>query len=99
MSDLIDFLEAKHQLKVLHARDDNYIKTLIKAALKHIRNFIDRPFDEILEEDGTFPADLVVVVYLILGDMYTNRAAQSEVNLYVNNACENYMLPYRKMGV
>ena len=99
MSDYIEFQAAKHQLRVLHDRDDGYIELLIKAALKHIRNFIDQPFEEILEEDGSFPADLVVASYLILNDMYINRAHQTEVSLYVNNATENYMRPYRKMGV
>lgn len=99
MSDLILLADAKHQLRVVHDRDDNYIELLIKAALKHIRNFIDQPFDDILEEDGSFPADLVIATYLILNDMYINRANQTEVNLYVNNATQNYMLPYRKMGV
>lgn len=99
MSNYIELQAVKHQLRVLHDRDDSYIELLIKAALKHIRNFIDQPFEEILEEDGSFPADLVVASYLILNDMYINRANQTEVNLYVNSATQNYMLPYRRMGV
>lgn len=99
MSDYLELAKVKHQLHVSHNRDDEYIGLLMKAALKFIRNFIDRPFDEILEDDGSFPADLVVSAYLILNDMYENRAHQTEVNLYVNSATENYMLPYRRMGV
>lgn len=99
MSDYIQLDDVKHQLRVLHDRDNQYIELLIKAALKHIRNYIDQPFEEILEDDASFPADLVVAVYLILNDMYINRANQTEVNLYVNNATENYMRPYRRMGV
>lgn len=99
MSDYISLADAKHQLRVLHDRDDTYIGKLIKAALKHIINFVDRPIGEILEEDGSYPADLEIAAYLIITDMYQNRAAQTEVNLYVNRACENYMLSYKKMGV
>lgn len=99
MSNYIELDAAKHQLRVLHNRDDQYIELLIKAALKHIQNFLDRPFEEILEDDSSLPADLVVAAYLILNDMYINRANQTEVSLYVNPATENYMRPYRRMGV
>ncbi|KKW75745.1 DNA packaging protein [Acinetobacter sp. Ag2] len=99
MSDYILLVDVKHQLRVIHDRDDVYIGKLIKAALKHILNFVDRPISEILESDGSYPADLEIAAYLIITDMYQNRAAQTEANLYVNRACENLMLPYKKMGV
>ena len=48
MSDYIDPAIVKKQLRVLHARDDEYIQLLTKAALKHIENFIDQPLDNVL---------------------------------------------------
>lgn len=100
MSDYISLDIAKQQLRIRHDRDDEYIKLLIKAALKAIENFIDRPFSDVeIAELNELPADLVVAGLLIITDMYENRAAQTEVNLYVNRAVEFYMLPYRKMGV
>lgn len=98
MSDLIDPAIVKKQLRVLHDRDNDYIGLLTKAALKHIENFIDRPLIEVIE-DGKLVEDLTIAALLIITDMYENRAAQTEVNLYVNQAVEMYMLPYRKMGV
>lgn len=98
MSDYIDPAIVKKQLRVLHTRDDDYIGLLTKAALKHIENFIDKPLDEVVK-NGVFPEDLTIAALLIITDMYENRAAQTEVNLYVNNAVQSYMLPYRKMGV
>lgn len=98
MSDYIDPAIVKQQLRVLHNRDDAYIELLTKAALKHIENFIDKPLDDVLI-NGEFPEDLAYAALLVITDMYENRAAQSEVNLYVNRAVEMYMLPYRKMGV
>ena len=98
MSDLINSTIVKKQLRVLHSRDDDYIGLLTKAALKHIQNFIDRPLEEVTV-NGELHEDLTIAALLIITDMYENRAAQTEVNLYVNNAVENYMLPYRKMGV
>ena len=98
MSDYIDPAIVKKQLRVLHTRDDDYIGLLTKAALKHIENFIDKPLDEVVK-NGIFPEDLTIAALLVITDMYENRAGQTEVNLYVNNAVESYMLPYRKMGV
>ncbi len=98
MSDLIAPAIVKKQLRVLHGRDDDYIGLLTKAALKHIQNFLDRPLEEVTV-NGELHEDLTIAALLIITDMYENRAAQTEVNLYVNNAVQSYMLPYRKMGV
>ena len=98
MSDYIPLAIVKNQLRVLHARDDAYIELLTKAALKHIRNFLDKSLDLVLE-NGVFPEDLTIAALLIITDMYENRAGQTEVSLYVNRAVETYMLPYRKMGI
>ena len=98
MSDLINSTIVKKQLRVLHSRDDDYIGLLTKAALKHIQNFLDRPLEEVTV-NGELHEDLTIAALLIITDMYENRAAQTEVNLYVNQAVEMYLLPYRKMGV
>ncbi|MDI9704948.1 head-tail connector protein [Acinetobacter baumannii] len=99
MSDYISLELAKSHLRVLHARDNAYIELLIKAALKAVKNFIDKEFTEVQQEDGSLPEDLVYAAFLIIGDMYQNRAAQTDAALYVNIACERLMFPYRKMGV
>ena len=98
MSNLINSTIVKKQLRVLHSRDDDYIGLLTKAALKHIQNFLDRPLEKVTV-NGELHEDLTIAALLIITDMYENRAAQTEVNLYVNNAVQSYMLPYRKMGV
>ncbi|MEB6680280.1 head-tail connector protein [Acinetobacter lwoffii] len=96
--ELVTLESAKFQLRVLHNREDAHIRLLIKAALKHIENFLDKPLVDVCV-DGVLPEDLQYAALLIITDMYENRAAQTEVNLYVNQAVESYMLPYRKMGV
>lgn len=103
MSDYISLELAKSHLRVLHARDDSYIELLIKAALKAVNNFINRTFEDVQEKwelpVGTIPEDLIFAAFLIIGDMYQNRAAQMEAALYINQRCESLMFPYRKMGV
>ncbi|MCG9492689.1 head-tail connector protein [Acinetobacter pittii] len=103
MSDYISLELAKSHLRVLHTRDDSYIELLIKAALKAVNNYIDRSFEDIQEKWGippeSLPEDLIFAAFLIIGDMYQNRAAQMDAALYINPRCESLMNPYRKMGV
>lgn len=101
MSDLLSLDLAKSHLRVVHTRDDAYIELLIKAALRAVLNFIDFiSWNHVkIKNDDSIPEDLIFAALLILGDMYTNRAAQTESNLFINTACERLMFPYRNMGV
>ncbi len=101
MSDLITLEITKKHLRVIHNRDDGYIELLIKAATRNVLDFIDfLDWDAVKEKyEGEIPENLSVAALLIISDMYQNRASQTEVNLYVNRACENLMFPSRNMGV
>lgn len=101
MSDFMDLAIIKQHLRVKHSRDDAYIELLTKAALRSVLNFIDHGSWDVLKSTNNdeIPEDLQCAVLLIIEDMYSNRAAQQEVNLYINRACERLMFPYRKMGV
>jgi transcription initiation factor TFIIIB Brf1 subunit/transcription initiation factor TFIIB len=91
----------KKHLRVIHERDDAYIELLIKAATQNVLDFIDfSDWDAFKEKyKGAIPENLSVAALLIISDMYQNRASQTDVNLYVNRACENLMFPSRNMGV
>ncbi|MFW1816006.1 head-tail connector protein [Acinetobacter guillouiae] len=101
MSDLITLEITKKHLRVIHDRDDAYIELLIKAATRNVLDFIDfSDWDAVKEKyKGEIPENLSVAALLIISDMYQNRASQTEVNLYINLACENLMNPSRNMGV
>lgn len=101
MSDLITLEITKKHLRVIHNRDDEYIELLIKAATRNVLDFIDfSDWDAVKDKyKGEIPENLSVAALLIISDMYQNRASQTEVNLYVNHACENLMFPSRNMGV
>ena len=99
MNNLIALELAKTHLRILHQRDDDYIQLLINASQKAVLNFIDYSnFDDVKKQYGEIE-DLVYACLLLLGDMYSNRAAQQDTALYINGACERLMFPYRKMGV
>ncbi|WP_180644687.1 head-tail connector protein [Acinetobacter bereziniae] len=101
MSDLITLEMTKKHLRVIHDRDDAYIELLIKAATQNVLDFIDfSDWDAVKEKyKGAIPKNLSVAALLIISDMYQNRASQTDVNLYVNRACENLMFSSRNMGV
>lgn len=99
MEKIVSLELAKTHLRVLHQRDDDYIQLLINASQKAVLNFIDyQNFDDVKKQHGDIEA-LVYACLLLLGDMYSNRAAQQDTALYMNVACERLMFPYRKMGV
>lgn len=99
MSDYIELPEVKIHLRVLHARDDSYIKLLTKAAFENIENFIDRPLVELKDDMGEIPSSLKAAALLIVGDLYSNRSNVVGTIVAVNPTTERLMLPYRKMGV
>lgn len=97
--ELVTLESAKFQLRVLHDREDAHIKLLIKAALKHIENFLDKPLVDVCIDDA-LPEDLQYAALLIIGDLYNNRESQVVgAIMTTNKTLENLMMPYRKMGI
>nr|WP_314102849.1 head-tail connector protein [Acinetobacter lwoffii] len=97
--ELVTLESAKFQLRVLHDREDAHIRLLIKAALKHIENFLDKPLVEVCV-DGALPEDLQYAALLIIGDLYNNRESQVVGTIMTTNkTLENMMMSYRKMGI
>ncbi|MEG1095117.1 MAG: head-tail connector protein [Lactococcus sp.] len=100
MSDYLELIEVKTHLRVLHARDDNYIQLLTKAALESVENFIDRPLSELEDGGGEIPSSLKAAALLMVGDMYSNRSdVVIGTIVAINPTTERLMLPFRKMGV
>ena len=97
--ELVTLESAKFQLRVLHDREDAHIRLLIKAALKHIENFLDKPLVDVCI-DGALPEDLQYAALLIIGDLYNNRESQVVGTIMTTNkTLENLMMSYRKMGI
>ena len=101
----ISLAEAKQHLRLQEdsGEEDAYIEMLIKTALRHVKDYIDRPFTDLVcqdEDNATLLAvPLRYAALLILGDLYENREAQQGMTLNINMACQNLMNPYRKWGV
>lgn len=100
MSDYLELSEVKTHLRVLHGRDDEYIKLLTKAALEQVENFIDRPLLDLQNENDDIPASLKAAALLMVGDSYSNRSDLIVGTIVaVNPATQRLMFPYRKMGI
>ena len=101
----ISLAEAKQHLRLQEdsGEEDAYIEMLIKTALRHVKDYIDRPFTDPVcqdeDNDTLLAAPLRYAALLILGDLYENREAQQGMTLNINMTCQNLMNPYRKWGV
>lgn len=101
----ISVIEAKKHLRIEEdsGDEDAYIEMLIKTALRAVKDYIDRPFDDLVcqddEDETKLAPPLRYAALLILGDLYENREAQQGMTLNINMTCQNLMNPYRKWGV
>ncbi len=101
----ISVIEAKKHLRIEEdsGDEDAYIEMLIKTALRAVKDYIDRPFDDPVcqddEDETKLAPPLRYAALLILGDLYENREAQQGMTLNINMTCQNLMNPYRKWGV
>lgn len=90
---LITLTEAKNHLRVDQDAEDSTIQIYINAAIDYIGKYLNN--ETIPESPSVKAAGL-----LIVGDLYENRASQSEVRIYKNNTVDSLLSPYREnMGL
>lgn len=71
---------------------DAVIKRYAQAALEHCLKLCDEPQWKVA---GDIPAPVVSAMLLITADLFEHRTAQSDIQLYQNQAAENLMFPHR----
>ena len=90
---LVTLAEAKKQCRVTHDLEDDLITLYMNAADDWIRNYLNQ--EQIPPQYAVKAAAL-----LIIEDLFKNRAATSEVQLYANPAVDRLLFPYRvEMGI
>lgn len=105
MAEIITLEQAKQHLNwdMGNSEKDEQIKDKIKEALRHVQDYIDRPFTDAVCRDYDNPLllspALIAAAKLILGDLMENEQAQQFMTLNINMSCQNLMNPYRKFGV
>ena len=89
VSNIITLSQAKTHLRVSTTDEDDYILMFIYAAHDYVRNFINQAIPT------PAPAAIKSAILLIVGDMYENREAQSDKEIYSNPAVDRLLYPYR----
>lgn len=85
-----------------HCRIDNteeaeYIATLGESAEGIVETYLNRTFEEWVNTDGAVPQAIVHACYLVVADLYRNREASSQVQLYGNPALMALLRPYKRL--
>lgn len=86
---LLTITEAKAQCRVTHDLEDDLIQVYMDAADDYIKNYLN------LEIYPQKPA-IKAAALLIIEDLYTHRSAQTEIELYKNDAVEGLLHPFRQ---
>ncbi len=97
---VINLTEAKLHLRVDHDEEDDAITAMIDTAELHAANYCNSP-DGMLEywgdSNGEIPAPMRSAVLLMIGNLYANREAQGERQLFANDTFYRLLDPYRQM--
>lgn len=86
---LVTLAEAKKQCRVTHDLEDDHITLYMNAAGDWIANYLNTT---------NFPETYAIkaAALLIIEDLFKNRAATSEAQLYANPAVDRLLYPYRE---
>ena len=96
----INLTEAKLHLRVDQDAEDDAITAMIDAAELHAANYLnaaDGLLESLEDGDGNIPAPVRSAVLLLIGDLYANREAQGERQLFRNDTFYRLLDPYRTM--
>lgn len=74
----IDLIFVKNYLRVDYEEDDNLISIMMKAAQMFIQSYLNKTFDEIIEEKGEIPDEFTIAYLAIVSHWYDRREIQSD---------------------
>lgn len=89
---MLDLTETKLYLRVDHAEEDALILSLIAAATAAAADYLNMPLDQMTT---TVPSPIKSAAMLMVNDLYENREAQTDRQLYRNTTYERLLNPYR----
>ena len=79
------------------SEENAYVESLGEAAEEVVEKYLNRTFEEIVEAEGTVPQSIVHACYLIVADLYKNREAGSQVQVYGNPALMTLLRPHKRL--
>ena len=87
---MLTLTETKMHLRVDHSDEDLLIYSLIEAATAAACDYLN-----VASLDNTAPAPVKSAALLLVGDLYANREAQADRQLYRNATYQALLNPYR----
>ena len=94
---MIELEHAKLHLRVDDDEEDDLIQRYIDAATIAAAQHLNVPIVDLLGEDTPAPIDAAIL--LMVGDLYMNREAVVERQLFSNPTYDRLLAPYRVMAV
>lgn len=75
----------------------DYVSSLGVAAENVVEKYLNRTFEDILRTDGVVPQAVRHACYLIVAELYKNREAENQVQVYGNPALMALLRPYKRL--
>ena len=73
---------AKQYSKILHSCEDSRLELLIVSAEQSTLEYLNRSYDDLIEEYGDVPAPIREFVLLIVNNSYEHLGPTEQVQLY-----------------
>jgi len=90
--------DVKLHLRVDHDDEDDTISLYLDAAIGAVAEYLNADYDDLVTDPDT-PSPIKAAVLLAVGDLYANREAVVERQLFSNPTYERLLNPYRVVGV
>jgi len=90
---LVSRSEAKIHCRIDGNTEDSYVDALILAAEGYVSQYLNRPLVPWTEDSPVqdTPEEVKHAILLVIADLYQNREAQTEKQLYANQAVQNLL--------
>jgi uncharacterized phage protein (predicted DNA packaging) len=79
------------------SEEHTYIESLGQAAEEVVEKYLNRSFEDIASAEGSVPQSIIHACYLIVAELYKNREASSQVQVYGNPALMSLLRPHKRL--
>lgn len=89
--------ELMRHLRVDGEEEKEYIESLGEAAEEVVEKYLNRTMEDVEAMEGRVPQSIVHACLLIVADLYRNREASSQVQVYGNPALMTLLRPHKRL--
>ena len=77
--------------------ENAYVESLGEAAEEVVEKYLNRTMEDVEAMEGRVPQSIVHACLLIVADLYRNREASSQVQVYGNPALMTLLRPHKRL--